>query len=110
MSKQNQLHDDFYVLQGQLFAALKQGDKARNAWIKVGLQSLPTGSASEIKHARQRRNELQGQALLLIGQSYWLEGLWPEAEASYRKLAQTPGFETIAAAFSQRLTALVLFE
>lgn len=110
MSKQNQQHDNFYMLQGQLFAGLKQGDKARSAWAKVGLQSLPLGSAAEIKHARQRRNELQGQALLLIGQSYWLEGLWPEAQASYRKLAQTPGFATLAAAFSQRLTALVLFE
>ncbi|WP_028766025.1 tetratricopeptide repeat protein [Shewanella fidelis] len=110
ITSQNQLHDDFYLLQGQLFAGLKQGDKARLAWAKVGLQALPLGSAAQIKHARQHRNQLQGQALLLIGQSYWLDGLWPEAQASYRKLAQTPGFATIADAFNQRLSSLVLFD
>ncbi len=110
ITSQNQLHDDFYLLQGQLFSALKQGDKARSAWGEVGLQSLPIGTAAEIKHARQRRSQLQGQALLLIGQSYWLDGLWPEAQASYRKLAQTPGFATIADAFNQRLSSLVLFD
>ncbi|MBL4912758.1 tetratricopeptide repeat protein [Shewanella schlegeliana] len=104
------LVDDFYLLQGQLFSALKQGDNARRAWSKVGQQLLPLGTAAEIKHARQRRNQLQGQALLLIGQSYWLEQQWPEAQASYRKLAQTPGFETLAAAFGQRLATFVQLE
>ncbi|ABZ78155.1 hypothetical protein Shal_3614 [Shewanella halifaxensis HAW-EB4] len=104
------LVDDFYLLQGQLFAALKQGDNARKAWGRVGLQALPLGTAAEIKHARQRRNQQQGQALLLIGQSYWLEQQWPEAQASYRKLAQTPGFETLATAFGQRLDTFVQLE
>lgn len=108
--KGNGLVDDFYLLQGQLFAALNRGDNARKAWSKVGLQVLPLGTAVEIKHARQRRNQLQGQALLLIGQSYWLEQLWPEARASYRKLAQTPGFETLAAAFAQRLDTFAQLE
>lgn len=108
--KGNGLIDDFYLLQGQLFAALNQGDNARKAWSNVGQQVLPVGTAAEIKYARQRRNQLQGQALMLIGQSYWLELQWPEAQASYRKLAQTPGFETLAAAFGQRLTSIVPLE
>ncbi|ABV88833.1 tetratricopeptide repeat protein [Shewanella pealeana] len=110
MKSSLRLIDDFYLLQGQLYAALKQGDNARKAWSKVGQQILPLGTAAEIKHARQRRNELQGQAQLLIGQSYWLEQQWPEAQASYRKLAQTPGFETLAAAFGQRLESFTLRE
>ncbi|WOT04591.1 tetratricopeptide repeat protein [Shewanella youngdeokensis] len=104
-SNPNPYYDDYYLLQGQVLAALKQADAARSAWSKVGLQVLPMGSAAEIKHARQKRNQLSGQALLLTGQSYWLAQQWPEAQASYRKLAQTPGFETIAKAFGQRLDA-----
>ncbi|EDQ00261.1 tetratricopeptide repeat protein [Shewanella benthica] len=102
--------DDYYLLKGQLFAALKQNYNARKTWLKVGLQGLPIGSAAEIKLARQRRNQQQGQALLLIGQNYWLAQQWPEAEAVYRRLEQTPGFETIAHAFGQRLDAFGVLE
>jgi tetratricopeptide (TPR) repeat protein len=106
----NKLYDDYYLLQGQIYSALKRSGAARNAWLKVGLQPLPQASAAEIKYARQKRNQLQGQALLLIGQSYWLTQQWPEAEASYRKLAQTPGFEPLAAAFEQRLSAFGILD
>ncbi|MCT8986639.1 tetratricopeptide repeat protein [Shewanella phaeophyticola] len=97
------LYDDFYLLKGQLFAVLKQNDKAINSWKKVGQQALAIGTATEIKYARQKRNQQQGQALLLMGQHYWLAQQWPEAKACYRKLAQTPGFEPIANAYIQNL-------
>ncbi|GGP37306.1 hypothetical protein GCM10009409_00180 [Shewanella saliphila] len=97
------VYDDFYLLQGQLFAVLKQNDKAISAWKKVGQQALAMGTATEIKYARQKRNQQQGQALLLMGQHYWLAQQWPEAKACYRKLEQTPGFEPIANAYIQNL-------
>lgn len=102
------LFDDFYLLQGQLFAALKQNNKAINAWKKVGKQALKLGTAKDIKYARQKRNQQQGKALLLMGQNYWLAQQWPEAKACYRKLAQTPGFEPIAKAFEQNLVVFGL--
>jgi len=98
----SKFYDDYYLLQGQVYSALEQAEAARSAWLRVGNQALSPGSAAEIKYSRHKRNQLQGQALLLIGQSYWLAQQWPEAEASYRKLAQTPGFESLATAFEQR--------
>ncbi|WP_137222750.1 tetratricopeptide repeat protein [Shewanella sp. MEBiC00475] len=103
------LYDDYYLLQGQLFAVLKQNDHAINSWKKVGQQPLTLGTAKEIKYARQKRNQQQGQALLLMGQNYWLAQQWPEAKACYRKLAQTPGFESISKAFEQNLAGFELF-
>lgn len=104
------LYNDYYLLQGQLFAALKQNIKAINAWEKVGKHPLILSTAKEIKYARQKRNQQQGQARLLMGQHYWLAQQWPEAKACYRKLAQTPGFEVIAKTFEQNLTAYGLYE
>ncbi|MBR9726911.1 tetratricopeptide repeat protein [Shewanella intestini] len=95
--------DDYLLLKGRLFAGIKANQKARDCWRQIGKGTLPESSAADIKLARQKRTQLQGQALLLIGQSYWLENKWPEAQASYRKLAQTPDFEPIARAYNLRL-------
>ncbi|QIZ78670.1 hypothetical protein [Ferrimonas lipolytica] len=85
--------DALWLLQGQLYAALEQPQQARNLWWQIGKQPLTATTATALQQQRQQRDHRRGQALLLIGQSHWLQQQWPEAQVAYRELAQLPQFQ-----------------
>ncbi len=73
----------------------------------MGKQELDTDlSSAELKHQRQQRDQLLSLGMLLVGQSYWREARWEEAQVYYRKLAQIPGNETLAKSYLNLLDLL----
>lgn len=95
--------DQLLLLRGRLHSALKQPQQARQQWQQVGKNPLPQAKSEQLKALRQQRERLRGQALLLIGQSYWLAQQWPEAQMTYRELERLPSFTGNAKALLNNL-------
>ncbi|WP_345333439.1 CDC27 family protein [Ferrimonas pelagia] len=85
--------DAYHLLLGQLLQRTGERHLARQTWWQVGTQALPVESEGELRRLRQQRERARGQALLLIGQSHWLESQWPEAQIAYRQMARLPGYK-----------------
>jgi tetratricopeptide (TPR) repeat protein len=79
------------ILRGKSHLALGNTDEAVVTWLRC--MDLPLPEDENLRQARQQRDELTAAALMLAGETCWLQKKWLKARDIFRKLSYLPGYE-----------------
>ena len=93
------------LLKGKILAAMGNTEAAVKTWISCS--SLPLARGENQGQLRKERDQIRARALILAGQSLWLEKKWLQARRVFKQLSRLSGYESTGLALADTMQYLI---